>query len=187
MFRYYIFKITAISASGQWVRECCLPDGIKPLPGQTLIHDWWVSKRYNDVIMSAMASEIPSLTIFTQPFYSGTDERRHQSSASLAFVRGIHHWPVNSPHKGPVTWKIFPSDDVIKATRNQCILLATPLHWIYNDIISISHKCNNNDSQPKITCPRYATSFGAVLACPRTDGYIWKSSIGNILSKKIKI
>ena len=39
--------------------------------------------------------------------------RKHQSSASLVFVRGIHRWPVNSPHKGPVTRKMFPFDDVI--------------------------------------------------------------------------
>ena len=39
--------------------------------------------------------------------------RKHQSSASLAFVQGIHQWPVNSLHKGPVTWKKFPFDDVI--------------------------------------------------------------------------
>ena len=44
---------------------------------------------------------------------SGEDQRRHQSSASLAFARGIHRWPVNSPHKGPVTRKRFPFDDVI--------------------------------------------------------------------------
>ena len=37
--------------------------------------------------------------------YSGADQRRHQSSASLAFVRGFHRWPVNSTHKGPVTRK----------------------------------------------------------------------------------
>ena len=43
---------------------------------------------------------------------SGADQRKHQSSASLAFVRGIHRWPVNSPHKWPVTRKMFPSDDV---------------------------------------------------------------------------
>ena len=42
-----------------------------------------------------------------------TDQREDQSSASLAFVRGIHRWPVNSPHKGPVTWKMIPFDDVI--------------------------------------------------------------------------
>ena len=41
------------------------------------------------------------------------NQRKHQSSASLAFVRGIHRWPVNSLHKGPVTRKMFPFDDVI--------------------------------------------------------------------------
>ena len=45
--------------------------------------------------------------------YSGTDQRKHQSFASLAFVRGIHRWPVNSPHKRPVTRKMFPFDDGI--------------------------------------------------------------------------
>ena len=45
--------------------------------------------------------------------YTGTDQRKHQISASLAFVRGIHRRPVNSPHKWPVTRKRFPFDDVI--------------------------------------------------------------------------
>ena len=44
---------------------------------------------------------------------SVADQRKHQSSMSLAFVRGIHRWQVNSPHKGPVTRKMFPFDDVI--------------------------------------------------------------------------
>ena len=44
---------------------------------------------------------------------SGADQRKHQSAASLAFVRGIHRWPVDSPQKGPVTRKMFPFDDVI--------------------------------------------------------------------------
>ena len=68
---------------------------------------------YNDVIMSPMASQITSLTIAYPSVYSGTYQRKHQSSASLAFVRGIHRWPVNSPHKGPVTRKMLPFDDVI--------------------------------------------------------------------------
>ena len=45
--------------------------------------------------------------------HSGADPRKHQSSASLAFVRGIHRWPMNSPHKWPVTQKMLPFDDVI--------------------------------------------------------------------------
>ena len=62
---------------------------------------------YNDVIMGVMASQIISLTIVYSTVYSGSDQRKHQSSASLAFVRGIHRWPVNPPHKGPVTRKSF--------------------------------------------------------------------------------
>ena len=68
---------------------------------------------YDDVIMGAMAFQTTSLTIVYSTVYSGADQRKHQSSASLAFVRGIHRWPVNSPHKGPVTRKMFPFDDVI--------------------------------------------------------------------------
>ena len=72
-----------------------------------------LSVHYNDVIVGSIASQITSLTIVYSSVYSGTDQRKHQSSASLAFVRGIHRRPVNSPHKGPVTRKMLPFDDVI--------------------------------------------------------------------------
>ena len=68
---------------------------------------------YNDVIMATKASQITNLAIFYSTVYSGADQRKHQSSASLAFVGGIHLWPVNSPHKWPVTRKMLPFDDVI--------------------------------------------------------------------------
>ena len=51
--------------------------------------------------------------LFTHLFIQGADKRKHQSSASLALMRRIHRWPVNSPHKGPVTRKMFPFDDII--------------------------------------------------------------------------
>ena len=70
------------------------------------------SIHYNDVIMGPMASQIISLTSFYSSIYSGADQRKHQSSASLPFVWGIHRGPANSPHKWPVTWKTFPFDDV---------------------------------------------------------------------------
>ena len=72
---------------------------------------------YNDVIMSTIASQVTSLTIVYSTVYSGADQIKHQSSASLAFVRGIHRGPVNSPHKGPVTRNMFPFDDVIMLQR----------------------------------------------------------------------
>ena len=68
---------------------------------------------YDDVIMSTIASQITSLTIVYSTVYLDADQRTRQSSASLAFVCGIHRGPVNSPHKWPVTRKMFPFDDVI--------------------------------------------------------------------------
>ena len=96
-------------------------------------HTWWVQNisrdsadnevrcvyysvlhiHYNDAIMSDMPSQIISLTTVYSTVYSRCRSKKHQSSASLAFVRGIHRWAANSPHKGPVTRKMFPSDDVI--------------------------------------------------------------------------
>ena len=77
---------------------------------------------YNDVIVGAMASPITSLTFVYSTVYSGADQSKHQSSASLAFVWGIHQGPMNSPHKWPVTRKMFPFDDVIILSRG-------PIHW----------------------------------------------------------
>ena len=63
---------------------------------------------YNDVRMSVFVSQITGISSVCLTVCSGTDQRKHQSSASLAFVRGIHRWPVNSLHKWPVTWKMVP-------------------------------------------------------------------------------
>ena len=51
---------------------------------------------YSDVIMGTMGSQITSLTIVYSTVYSGADKGKHQSTASLAIVRGIHWWLVNS-------------------------------------------------------------------------------------------
>ena len=73
---------------------------------------------YGDVIMGSIASQITSLTIVYSTVYSDADQRKHQSSASLAFVWGIHRGPVNSPHKWPVMRKLFPFDDVIMILKD---------------------------------------------------------------------
>ena len=62
---------------------------------------------YSDIIISMLASQITSILLVQSTVFSGADQRKHQSSASLAFVRVIHWLPVNSLHKGPVTQKMF--------------------------------------------------------------------------------
>ena len=75
-----------------------------------------LGNHYTDVVMGTIASQITSLTIVYSTVYSDADQRKHQSSASLAFVCGIHRGPVNSPHKWPV---MFPFDDVIMKIISQ--------------------------------------------------------------------
>ena len=84
---------------------------------------------YDDVKMSALASQITSLTVVYSTVYLSADQRKHQSFASLAFVRGLHRGPVNSPHKWPVTRKMFPFDNVIIDSyyRPQNKVTSTPL------------------------------------------------------------
>ena len=62
--------------------------------------------------MSAMASQLVGILVVCSTVCSGANQRKRQSSAPLSFVRRIHWWPMNSSHKGPVTRKMFPFDDV---------------------------------------------------------------------------
>ena len=83
--------------------------------------------------MSAMVYRITSLVIVYSTVYSGTDQRKHQSSASLDFVWGIHRSPVNSPHKGPVTRKTFPFYDVIMRCLEMFVMndRRNDARWLY--------------------------------------------------------
>ena len=103
---FYIYIWWAIDLGGRfglWFDE---KQRRVSLEGRVLIH-------YSGVIINAMASQIIGVSINCSTFCSGSDQRKHQSSASLAFLRRIHRRPVNSHHKGPVTWKMFPFDAAI--------------------------------------------------------------------------
>ena len=115
----FIFDSWVKCASHRHKTNCWGKQLFRPSnPMKSVIHWSRVTHmHYGDVIMSAMASQITSITSVYSNVYSGADQRKHQSSALLAFVRGIHRWSVNSPHKGPVTRKMFPFDDVILMHR----------------------------------------------------------------------
>ena len=102
------------------------------------------SFHYSDVMLSAMASQITSLTIVYSTVNSGANQRKHQSSASLAFVKGIHQWLVNSPHKWPVTRKMFlVDDDIVHSNCNSiCNRYSVTLHlnrYMYQRSSSVAH------------------------------------------------
>ena len=76
----------------------------------TSIHSGIEVIDYSDVITCAMASQVISLTIVCSTVYSVADQRKHQSSASLAFVRGIHRGEfsaqrVSNAESGSISWR----------------------------------------------------------------------------------
>ena len=89
--------------------------------------------------MSAMASQMTGVSIVCSiVFFSCVGERKHQSPASLTFVRGIHRWPVHSPHKGPVKRKCF---QLMTSSFYDVIHVSYIRNSKKNEII----RCNLND------------------------------------------
>ena len=74
---------------------------------------------YNDVITTAMASQITDVSIVYSTVCSGADKINH-SSASLVF---LGNWPVISLHKGPVTRRMFPFGDIVLTLLLLLVLL----------------------------------------------------------------
>ena len=143
--------------------------------------------------MDAIASQTTSLTIVYSKVYSGADQRKHESSASLAFAWGSHRGPVNSPHKWPVTRIMFPFDDVIilNATIScskilslsgqsiiaksasfevfkQCFVCFRTFHRVrqrWRNLNRIQHKCRWNVGQVFVICIQ---SFCYSFSSPNT-------------------
>ena len=122
-----VFSFLRVSRNVDWRLFLSVTTYRRHVPPVT--RTWKAQIHYSDVTMRATASLITGVSIVYSTVYSGADQRKHQSSASLAFVRGIHRWPVNSPHKGPVTRKMFPLDDVIMLADIQCKNTVINILW----------------------------------------------------------
>ena len=105
---------------------------------------------YGDIIMGAIASQITSLTIVYSTVNSDADQRKHQSSASLAFVRGIHWGLMNSPHKWPVTRKMFSFDDVIMKARVKYLHSTISFRCIAATLTKVDSNINKIDIKLEI-------------------------------------
>ena len=103
--------------------------------GPRFVIPYWVTKpqsvHYSDVIMSMKASQTPASRLFTQPFYFRHRSKKTSKLRVTGLCVGNHRWPVNSPHKRPVTRKIFPFDDVIMGVLQQETHTVTN-RWLLN-------------------------------------------------------
>ena len=90
--------------------------------------------------MSEMVSLITGVSMVCSTICSSADQRKHQNSASLAFLRGIHRWPVNSPHEAPVARKMFQFNDVTMI-KNNISLFSTEVDYWGMDFDEIPRMC----------------------------------------------
>ena len=106
------------------------------------------SFHYTDVIMGMIASQITSLTTI----YSDANQRKYQSSASLAFVWGFHRRPVNSPHKGPISQKCFH----LMTSSSKRYDLTYAIASLY-EMPRYNQPCNNGNRLPTARMPQPRT------------------------------
>ena len=104
--------------------------------------------------MTAMASQITSVSIACSTVCSGADQRKHQSPASLAFVREIQRWLVYSRHKGPVTRNKFPFEDVIISKQTLYMgQIMKPRLSCYLVLLPVGRKSRKQDGRTSMTYP----------------------------------
>ena len=145
------------SFRASFVRFCVLPDDV--------LMSRPVSLHYSDVMMSTRAYRITSLTIVYSNVYWGANQIKHQSSITL---RGIHRWPVNAPHKGPVTRKTFPFDAVIIGSHTYHHQIVWKRHYSAEKWITY------------IYCQQYFTLMTRQISCHFADNtfncIFWKET-----------
>ena len=144
--------------------------------------------------MSTMASQITGVWIDYTNLCSGADKRKHQSSPSLAFVRGNHRSPVDYPHKGPATRNMFPFDDVTMSDDKVSII--SRFSAVYNREPKTMHSIDVYiwETCTKIALCRvvvpadfthilqgYFTVTGAILWLPQCQ---WSSNEGWAMANK---
>ena len=97
-----------------------------------------ISTHLSDVRISVMASQIKGFEIVCSTVCSGACQRKHQSSASQAFVSRIRQWPVDFPNKGLVTRKMRPLDEVIMNKTQHYDYIFTIIHYQFNSNLVIT-------------------------------------------------
>ena len=117
---------------------------------------------YSDIIMRMIPSQITAVSTVCLDIYSGTDQRKHQSSTSLAFVRGIHRSLLDHSHKRPVTCKIFPFGDAILVFHKSLFFLQSLTLWFCIVVLYVS--CPSQiESAPKILADKNTAQYSFIF------------------------
>ena len=132
-----------------------------------------VLPHYNDVMMGAIASQITNLTIVYSIVYSDADQRKHQSFASLAFVRGIQRWPVNSPHKWPFTRKMFPFGDIIMQA-SEIIMISNFLFGHLMTLFKMADEISTNLATPRVLTHLPLDKMATISQTTFSNAFSWK-------------
>ena len=142
--------------------------------------------------MRAIASQIIGISSVCSTVCSSVDQGKHLSSASLAFARGIHRWSVDSPHKGPVTRKMFPFVDVIMITWSNAYNVCHLDPWGQTSMNFVSNhnnfhsrkciwKCHLQNEKLTYRCRNSAkNAWDYKSLVQRSDRNMMTSSNGNI-------
>ena len=136
-------------------------------------YDWSIpggmTLNISDVAMGHMTSQITGISTVCSTMRSGAYQTKYQSSKSPFFVRGIHRWPVNSPHKGPVKRKIFPFDNVIMTSWHS----KTHTHtYVYIYMCVCVFRCASS-----LGCKVLINSNGLVCGIFSQPSWIWQSKL----------
>ena len=96
---------------------------------------------YNDDIMSAIASQITSITIVYSTVYSGADQRKYSKLCVTDLcVWIIHRWPMN--FKGPVTRKML---QLMTSSYFSWFALGGATLWSYDYCLFINNSSPQNE------------------------------------------
>ena len=90
---------------------------------------------YIDVILTTVVSQITSVRVVYSIVYSDADQRKTSKLSVTGHCGGISPGPVNSPHKGPVTRKMFPFDDAIMKNQATSMDNANQIYILLNQFL----------------------------------------------------
>ena len=106
-------------------RWCSLPKNISMFNETTNETTWEMEGEYE---RCKLRCHYPATLQWRHNERDGISHHRRKSKEmsklhGTGLCKGIHRWPVNSPHKGPVIWKMFPFDDVFMQFAPRSVMM----------------------------------------------------------------